>query len=66
VALTGSLSHLLPHGAAVGHGAPVVGSRAWVALGHLLPVLAPLAAVGDLPTIIFHMRKKERKKERKK
>jgi len=40
--------HLLPDGAGVGHGAAVVGSRAGIALGHLLPVLAPLATIGDL------------------
>ena len=48
--------HLLPDGAGVGHGAAVVGSRAGVALGHLLPVLAPLATIGDLhqQLIAFH------------
>ena len=41
-------SHLLPHGAGVGHGAAVVGSRAGVALGHLLPVLPPLTPIANL------------------
>ena len=41
-------TYLLPDGASCGHCAPVVSSGARVALGHLLPILSPLASITDL------------------
>uniref|UniRef100_A0A804MYP0 Uncharacterized protein n=1 Tax=Zea mays TaxID=4577 RepID=A0A804MYP0_MAIZE len=43
--------HLLPHRAVRRHRAAVVGARARVPLGDLLPVLPPLAAIGHLMII---------------
>jgi len=40
-------TYLLPDGASCGHCAPVVSSGARVALGHLLPILSPLASITD-------------------
>jgi hypothetical protein len=46
-----SEAYLLADRAAGGHGAAVVRAGARVALGHLLPVLPPLAPIIDLRTM---------------
>jgi hypothetical protein len=46
------MQYLLPDGASCGHCAAIVGSGARVPLGHLLPILPPLAAIAYLHTYI--------------
>jgi hypothetical protein len=44
--------YLFSDWASCGHCAAIVSSGAWVTLGHLLPILPPLASIADLHTYI--------------